>query len=119
MKAIVVEDDAVVSLYIKMVLKDLGHDVCAVAATVPKAISDIECHKPDFVTCDVSLAGKGSGAEVARAAYERWGIKTLFISANIDSALRKETEDLGPLGYVSKPFVTGTLASALAFAALN
>ena len=49
--------------------------------------------------------------------FEGWGVRSIYISANLDPATRAETERLQPLGYIGKPFLPAEVLDALERAA--
>lgn len=113
MRVVVVEDEAIIAMALQASLAAMGYEVCAVAHSAAEANAAIAVHRPDLLTCDVDLGPGGSGVEVATKAYEDWGIRTLFISGNIDSALVQSTRSISPLGYLAKPFPALRLVAAL------
>ena len=62
---LIVEDDPLIALSLRMVLEDEGYEVCGVAATELQAISLGLIHRPDVAVVDVRLA-EGSGVEAGR-----------------------------------------------------
>lgn len=109
MRIVVVEDNRLVAKGLELTLRDMGHQVCGTPRTAEEALASIERHRPDLITCDVDLGGGGSGVDVARAARERWGVRTLFIAAEVDGDLLARTRDLDPLGHIAKGRVGGGL----------
>ncbi|WP_207483295.1 hybrid sensor histidine kinase/response regulator [Arenibaculum pallidiluteum] len=102
MRIVIVENNALVAKGLELTLRNLEHQVCDVAGTAAAALAAIERHRPDVITCDVDLGSGGSGVDVARAAYERWNIRALFIAAVVDEVLMASTGTLEPLGYLVK-----------------
>ncbi len=47
MRAVVVEDNPLVAAGLRMQLEAMGHEICAVAAAVDRALAEIERHRPD------------------------------------------------------------------------
>lgn len=113
MRVVVVEDEALIAMALQASLAAMGYEVCAVAHSAAEANEAVAAHRPDLLTCDVDLGPGGSGVEVAAKAYEEWGIRTLFISGNIDAALIQSTRPIRPLGYLAKPFPAPRLIAAL------
>lgn len=113
MRVVVVEDEALVALALRMALEGLGHEVCAIAHSAADALDAAMAHGPDLLICDVNLGRGGNGVEVAADAHRRWGLRTIFVSGSIDGALRSATRGFEPLGFVHKPFSTSRLAGLL------
>ena len=67
---LIVEDDPLIAISLRMVLEDEGHEVCGVAATEQQAISLGLTYCPDIAVVDVRLA-EGSGIEAGRRLLAR------------------------------------------------
>src|SRR2546427_5574839 len=62
-RILVVEDDAVTSLFLHDMLRRLDHDVVALASTGGEAIRWAEAEQPDVILMDIWLAGPMSGID--------------------------------------------------------
>lgn len=113
LRIIVVEDEPFVRLDIEAILAAAGHDVVAGAGTAHGAIDMAEREKPDLMIMDVRLVGDGDGVEAAIEIWERFGIRSLFVSANVDSMMRARASQANPVGFIDKPFLNTTLVAAL------
>jgi len=85
--ALIVEDDPLIAISLRMVLEDEGHEVCGVAATEREAISLGLTHRPDIAIVDVRLA-EGSGVAVGRRLLAE-GTRVLFATANAAEVARE------------------------------
>ncbi|HEY7645836.1 MAG TPA: response regulator [Hyphomicrobiales bacterium] len=110
---VVVEDEPFVRLDIEAVLTAAGHDVVAAADTAEDAIAIAELERPDLMIMDVRLLEGGDGVKAAIEIWERFGIRSLFASANLDPIMRAQAGRANPVGFVDKPFLTATLLAAL------
>jgi DNA-binding NarL/FixJ family response regulator len=119
MRVVIVEDEVLIAMALGAILGDRGHEVCAETHSAAAALDAIAAHRPDVLTCDVNLGQGGCGIDVAVQAYWRWGIRTIFISGNIDGALVRATRDIQPLGLIRKPLVMRRLLDAIDEAALQ
>ena len=59
LRVLVVEDDAEIGDLLTEMLEEMGHSVCAVAATEADAVKAAAREKPDLMMVDVAL-GKGA-----------------------------------------------------------
>jgi DNA-binding NarL/FixJ family response regulator len=84
MKLLIVEDEMIIAMRLEQFVKELGHQVCAMASTEAGAIASAGTHRPDVVLMDLRLAHGGSGAEAACQIYKTFGIRSIVVSANID-----------------------------------
>lgn len=102
-KIIVVEDEAITALNLKMDLEDLGYEV---PVTVDNGIDAIEKSNeiyPDIVLMDINLKGDMTGIEAAEE-IEKIGIPIIFLTANTDDFTTFEALKTVPYGYLSKPY---------------
>lgn len=113
LRIVVVEDEPFVRLDIEAVLTAAGHDVIAAADTAEDAIAIAEQERPDLMIMDVRLLEGGDGVKAAIEIWERFGIRSLFASANLDPIMRARAGRANPVGFVDKPFLTATLLAAL------
>ncbi len=116
MRILIVEDEWIIAMHLEEVLQEIGHEVVGVAPTVDAAAKLIEDRRPDALTVDLNLGAGGNGFDVARVAYERWGVRSVFVSGNISESLVTRASEIRPLGYVHKPVESKLLGRALALA---
>jgi CheY-like chemotaxis protein len=113
LRIVIVEDEPFVRLDIEAVLTAAGHDVVAAADTAEDAVAIAELERPDLMIMDVRLLEGGDGVKAAIEIWERFGIRSLFASANLDPIMRARAGRANPVGFVDKPFLTATLLAAL------
>ena len=68
----------------------------------------------DLVLMDVRLIGDRDGIEAATEIWQRFGIRSLFVSANLDAAARAKASAANPVGFLEKPFTPSGLLAAIA-----
>jgi hypothetical protein len=90
LRVLVVEDEALVSLFLTEVLTDLGHEVAGCAVSLQGTLRLAASTPADIALVDIGLAGEGDGIDVAVAR---------------------------PLGYLMKPYTELDVERALADAA--
>jgi len=56
-KILIVEDESMIALDLKLILTRAGYDVCAIADSVAEAIKVVEEQKPEMVLLDIFLKG--------------------------------------------------------------
>lgn len=103
LRAVIVEDEAIIAIDIEDILTDLGVEVIGSALTAEQAVDLAEAGRPDFVTMDIRLQGDRDGVSAALEIYERFGIRSIFISAFIDPATVARAAQASPLSWLSKP----------------
>jgi DNA-binding NarL/FixJ family response regulator len=110
---LIVEDQMLIAWHLSDLVQGAGYRVLAIARDPAEAMAAAARQRPDLALMDIRLHGGTSGIEAARMLFERWGVRSLFLSANLDPATRAQTEGLQPLGFVGKPFLPAEVLSAL------
>lgn len=113
-KILVVEDEQIVALDIKVMLQRLGYAVTGLVPTGEAAISRAELTRPDLVLMDIKLRGEMDGVEAGKVIKERFGIPVIYLTANTDHETCERAMATGPLGYLQKPFELEVLAATIA-----
>jgi CheY-like chemotaxis protein len=109
----VVEDEPFVRLDIELALQNAGHHVVGAADSADAAVELARLQRPDVMIMDVRLQGTRDGIDAAIEIWQRFGIRSVFASANLDASLRARASAANPLGFVDKPFMSSTLVAAL------
>lgn len=110
---LIVEDEVLIAMDVEQSVEDAGHSVVKIATTAASAVKAAEDHRPDVVLMDLRLADGSSGADAAREILQRFGIRSIFISGNLDSVTRARLGGLEPVAMLSKPFGSDELVAAL------
>ncbi len=104
MDVMIVEDEAIIALDIKDILKRSGYNVSAVVGSGTDAITKAKELKPDLILMDVML-GKGiNGIQAAAAIRKVQNIPVIFISSFSDKHAVTSAYEVSPYGYLVKPF---------------
>lgn len=83
------------------------------AQSADEAVRMAAATKPDFVTMDVSLLGARDGVSAVAEIYERFGLRSVFITAYGEPQTIGRAEPARPLGIIAKPVTRGSLAETL------
>ena len=102
-----------IAWHLRDLLEAAGYQVTAMARDPAEAAGAAAAQRPDFALMDIRLHGGTSGLDAARMLYERWHVRSIFLSANLDSRTRAQAEQYRPLGFVGKPFVPDEIHAAL------
>ncbi|BBL64150.1 response regulator [Methanosarcina mazei] len=100
----IVEDEHIVAMGIKRMLKSLGYTVTGVASSGKDAISKAESTFPDLILMDIMLKGELDGVEAAKEIKERFDVPIVYLTAYSDSNILERVKKTGPSGYIVKPF---------------
>ena len=106
--ALIVEDEALVSMLIEDMLTDLGCANIAYAASVPEALTRIDTARPDIAVLDVNLAGKPVFPVAEKLAA--LGVPFMFTTGYGASGVPREWAGR-PV--IQKPFMIESLSEAL------
>jgi CheY-like chemotaxis protein len=114
LRIVIVEDDVFIRLDLMTHLLAAGHTVVGTADSAAEAVNLAEREHPDLVLMDVRLMGEGDGIEAATEIWRRFAVRSLFISANLDSGARARAAAANPVGFLEKPFSPHSLLAAVA-----
>ncbi|CAN5715559.1 hypothetical protein BH09VER1_BH09VER1_56280 [soil metagenome] len=110
MKILIVEDEAMVALSLKLLLQMHGHEIIGMSDDVASSIAAADANLPDLAFVDIQLARGASGLDVAAELRKR-GIICIFLTGNPP----RPRPDLA-LGCIPKPYTDEALAGAVAAA---
>lgn len=103
-KAIVVEDEAIVSKDIQVCLKKLGYQVIGSFSSGEKLLESLPDLNPDVILLDIMLSGQMSGVETSAIIKEKYNIPVIFLTAYTDEKTLSKAKVTEPYGYIVKPF---------------
>ena len=101
---LVVEDEMIVAMGIKLKLEEMGYPVCAIVADGETAIDMASHLKPDLILMDIVLKGNMDGIEAARAIKQKLATQFIFLTGISDKAILQRVHELKPVGTIMKPF---------------
>lgn len=113
LRALIVEDEAVIAMDIDMMLHELGVEVIGVAMTAKEAVRLATLHRPDFATMDINIKGDRDGVSAALEIYETLGIRAIFVSAYGNDTVRQRAVAANPLDWLGKPIYFSSLKAAI------
>ncbi len=104
MKILIVEDDPMISESVGDILRMLDHQVVGVADNAQDAIELCNQHQPEIALLDIQIAGDIDGVELAEIIRDQFDIPFIFTTAFADNATISRARDMGPFGYLVKPY---------------
>ncbi len=104
-KIVVVEDEMIVGMMIKLKLEKMGYSVTGFASKGKEAISMVGAIHPDLILMDIRLKGGMDGVETAMKIRESYSIPIVFITADSSKVTRERASRVGHQGYLTKPFM--------------
>ncbi|HWQ44877.1 MAG TPA: response regulator [Methanosarcina barkeri] len=115
-RVLIIEDEHIVAMGIKKMLKSLGYTVTGVASSGEDAISKAESTFPDVVLMDIMLKGDLDGVEAAKEIRERFDVPIVYLTAYSDNNILERAKITEPFGYIIKPFDEKDLYSSIEIA---
>jgi len=100
-KILLVEDDAIISLYKKSVFEQAGYAVIT-ARSGEHAVELAESSGPDILLMDINL-GKGiSGVQAAKSILKKKNFPLIFITSHSAKEVKCMASSIGNFRYLSK-----------------
>jgi len=118
-KLLVVEDESIVAMDIKMRLQNLGYTVPAIAYSGEDAIRMAAETRPDIVLMDIMLGEGMDGVEAAEHIRQNFDIPVIYLTAYADEKTLSRAKITKPYGYILKPFEERELYSNVEIAIYN
>lgn len=115
LRILIAEDDPLVAVTLQDQLRELQHDVVAVASDGEEAITLTRDTQPDIALLDIKMPNR-DGISAADAIHQEAGIPIVMLTAYSDRALVLRAADVGVLTYLLKPVGLNELAAALQLA---
>ena len=109
----IVEDESIVALDLRMRLRAMGYTVSAMVASGEEAILKLVTTHPDLIIMDIRLHGEMDGIEAAEAIGAQYDIPVVFLTALNDPDTRQRAEITDSYGYIPKPFSSEELQAAI------
>ena len=113
---LIVEDENIVALDMRMRLESLGYSVIGVVDNGNSALDFVSHVAPDLVLMDIKLKGGTDGIETARLVREHIEVPVIFVTAFTDEGTLERAKLASPYGYIVKPFHERELRIAIELA---
>ena len=113
---LIVEDEPIVAKDLERSLRGMGYAVAGIVGSARKAIDSAGALRPDLALMDIRLEGGSDGIEAAGTIRRRFGIPIVFLTAYADEKTLKRAKEIGPFGYLTKPFGDRELQTAIGIA---
>lgn len=114
LRVLVVEDEALVSLFLDDLLKELGHEVVGIAESAVTAYALAQRHRADLAMIDIGLRDHhGDGIEVAIKLKRDFGIPAVLMSGAFQTIVAERLKPAEPLGFLQKPYTQADVEQVL------
>ncbi len=113
---LIVEDEAIIAMDLSSQLEGMGYQICAVADNGEDAIKMAKQHHPDLILMDVVIKGAIDGIQTAEKIIKELKIPIIYLTSFSDEDTVRRASKTMPYGYISKPFYSKDLNSAIKIA---
>lgn len=103
-RILIVEDEFIIAQNLKMVLEGFGYEVVGHAFDASEALEMLQHAPVDLALIDINLGSGIDGVDLGRTIRSQWGIPLIFLTSHSDANTIRRATELGPSGYLSKPF---------------
>ncbi len=113
MNILIVEDEFIIALRMKMEFSKMGYTIIDTTARGEDAVEIVRLKTPDIVLMDINLQGEMDGIEAAAQIHSFSTTSIIFVTGYPDKKLKLRAEKLKPAGYFIKPVNIYTIASVI------
>jgi DNA-binding NarL/FixJ family response regulator len=110
---LVVDDEQLIALSLRMTLEEMGIKVCGMAATADKAVELARLHRPTIVLMDVRLRGQSDGVDAALEIHRILGSSVIFITGSREPETVERIHQDHPADILFKPILPVHLREAI------
>ncbi|MDF1762868.1 MAG: EAL domain-containing protein [Oleibacter sp.] len=112
-RVLIVEDEKITALDLKLTLIDLGFDVVGTVSSGEDSIAMCRLESPDLVLMDIHLKTDMLGTEAAEIITKELNIPIIFITAYSDADVVKQAVNAKAYGYLVKPIQKNKINAAV------
>lgn len=119
-RILIVEDDPIVAADIEsLILEKKDYLVSGVAHDASSALDILANRIVDLILLDINLGSGPTGIDIAKVINEKHELPFIFLTAFSDEHTLAAASELGPSGYLVKPFNDRGLLTTIAVALRN
>lgn len=114
-KILIVEDDALTCLDLKIRLENMGYQVIGFASTYDEALRYSFASDPDIILMDISIGGISDGIDAADTISVSLDKPIIYITGHYDQETRKRANKIKKSFYLTKPYSEALLHASIDF----
>lgn len=118
LNVLIVEDDPLFSVELKMLVEEIGYQVVACVDNSAEALEIIHAESLDFIMMDVDIKGRLSGLEIGER-IKHLNIPILYITSYNDTTHYEHAQRSMMIGYLVKPVNKYSLKTTISLAIKN
>ena len=112
-KILVVEDEGVVAMNLKMTLMGKGYNVLPIAMTANTALTLTAQYRPQVVLMDIRIKGDKDGIDTATLITDHYHIPIIYTTAHFDDETVQRARATEHVAYLVKPYSEQELFDAV------
>ena len=113
MSVLIVEDELIVAMDLRLCVEAMGYEVPAIAFSGHDAILQAASFKPDVILMDIKLKGAMDGISAAEHIKKEMDVPVIYVTGNSDDSTMERAMQSGPAGYIRKPIVKELLRDTI------
>lgn len=111
-RVMIIEDEAIISMDIAAIVREMGHEVTGIAATRSEAVALAARERPDLILADIQLADRSSGIDAVNDILTMvQDVPVIFITAFPERLLTGKRPE--PAFLITKPYAEEQVRSAV------
>lgn len=110
-EVLIIEDEPIIAMDLETIVRDLGHEVVAVAVTRDEAVNEAMTWRPSLVLADIQLADDSSGIDAVKDILAEFSVPVIFITAFPERLLTGQRPE--PTFLITKPFQRANVKAAI------
>ena len=119
LRALIVEDEALIAEELSERLSSLGFSVIGAVDSADEGIAIATREQPELVLMDIRLRGKKDGVQAAEEIRKRVDVSIVYVSAHSDQATVNRAKKTDHDGFILKPFHRRELQSTVEIAMMR
>jgi CheY-like chemotaxis protein len=112
-KILVVEDESIIAMDLRISLSRLGYEVTSVVNNALAAIQKVEQDNPDIILMDIMLGGSLDGIEAAKIISYNHSTPIIYVTAFKVEQTMKRAYLPAPYLFLMKPYTENDLKRAI------
>lgn len=116
---LIVEDDAIQSKLLELIITKFGHTVCGKASSGKDAIREALALKPNIIIMDIMLSDDIDGIQAASEIQKHVEAEIIYLSGNRDHETLTRASKTKYLAFLGKPYNISDLKKYLSPDSIN
>jgi DNA-binding response OmpR family regulator len=116
LRALIVEDEALIAEELKERLSRLGFEVIGMVDSAEEGVAIATAERPDLVLMNIQLRGEKDGVQACREIREQVDVPIVYVTGYSDRISVERVKNTEHDGFLLKPFHRSELQSTVAVA---